>query len=158
MSEFQKYEAVKDYVYGRFAKIYYEPMRIAAFTHTNSVDDCITLLAISRNVNIESAKICALFHDFAQYAENCSHEEHARLSSIMASKYMEQSGLFSQPQIDEISFAIACHSQKNKYHSPLAEALKDADILARYLENPTKPPTDPMKKQRLLDACADLVR
>lgn len=157
MKQYTKYETVKEYVYSCFSKIHYEPMRIAAFTHTDSVDTCITLLAISRNIPIESAKITALFHDFAQYTQNCSHEEHARLSSILASKYLESTGLFKQAQIDEITWAIAHHSEKDQYHTPLCEALKDADVLARFLENPTAE-IQGIKKQRLLDACADLAR
>ena len=35
------------------------------------------------------------------------------------------------------------------------EALKDADVLARFLENPEKPLAG-MKRQRLLNACADI--
>ena len=38
---------------------------------------------------------------------------------------------------------------------PLCDALKDADVLARFLENPEKEITG-MKRQRLLNACADI--
>ena len=41
------------------------------------------------------------------------------------------------------------------FDSPLCEALKDADVLARFLENPEKEITG-MKRQRLLNACADI--
>ena len=157
MKEYKRYETVKDYVYSQFFKIRYEPLRKMAFSHTDSVDTCITLLAISRNVPIESAKIAALLHDFALYTQNCGHAEHARLSSIMATNYLKSTELFTQIQIDEISHAIAHHSEKNQYHSPLCEALKDADVLARFLENPTQE-IQGIKKQRLLDACADLAR
>ena len=157
MKEYKRYETIKEYIYNQCSKINYEPLRTAAFTHTNSVDTCITLLAISRDIPIESAKIAALYHDYAQYTQNCPHADHARLSSIMAANYLKSTQLFTQAQIDEISHAIAHHSEKDKYHSPLCEALKDADVLARFLENPTIEPQG-IKKQRLLDACADLAR
>ena len=47
------------------------------------------------------------------------------------------------------------HSKKDSFDSPLCEALKDADVLARFLENPEKEITG-MKRQRLLNACADI--
>ena len=62
----RRYELVKDYVYSKFAEIQYEPLRIAAISHTASVDTCITFLAISRGIKPEKAKIAALFHDYAQ--------------------------------------------------------------------------------------------
>ena len=46
-------------------------------------------------------------------------------------------------------------SKKELFDSPLCELLKDADILARFLENPDKPPTG-IRRQRLIDALADI--
>ena len=45
--------------------------------------------------------------------------------------------------------------QKKNLLTPHYEALKDADVLARFLENPEKPLVG-MKRQRLLNACADI--
>ncbi len=157
MENLKRYQVVKDYVYSEYAKIYNESIRIAAITHTSSVDTCITLLSMTRNEDLELAKVAALLHDFAQYKQNCSHDEHARLSSIMASNYLAETKLFKQGEIDDIAYAIAQHSKKEEYHSPLAELLKDADLLARFFENPYME-LQGRKKQRLLDACADLTR
>ena len=151
----KKYEIVKDYVYSQYSKISYEPLKTAAYTHTAMVDASITLLAISRNIRIERAKICALFHDYAQYIDNCAHSEHARLSSLHAHQYLTQAKEFKVYEVDDICFAIAQHSKKEIFDSPLCELLKDADILARFLEDPNKPLTG-IARQRLIDALADI--
>ena len=153
--ELTRYEKAKAFVYERFAKIHNEPLRIAAISHTAMVDSCVTLLAITRSISVEKAKIAALFHDYAQYIDNCAHSEHARLSSLHAHQYLSQSKEFKVYEIDDICFAIAQHSKKELFDSPLCELLKDADILARFLENPDKPPTG-IKRQRLIDALADI--
>lgn len=153
--ELQRYEAAKAYVYEQYSKIYSEPLRIAALTHTSMVDSCITMLAISRSARVELAKISALFHDYAQYIDNCAHSEHARLSSLHAHKYLTSTNTFKVSEIDNICFAIAQHSKKEVYDSPLCELLKDADILARFLEDPTKELND-IHRRRLLDCLGDI--
>lgn len=153
-----KYETVKDYVYSQYAKINLESLRIEAISHTSQVDLCITQLAMARDIDIETAKICALLHDFAQFTKNCSHAEHARIGSIVASKYLEETGLFTQEEMDHIAYAIGQHSHKKAYNDPpLCECLKDADLMARFFVDP-KMELSGTKKQRLLDACADLAR
>ena len=151
----ERYEKCKEYVYANFSKIAYEPVRVAAFIHTNSVDNAITLLAISRGLKLELARIAALFHDYSQYVENCPHQDHARLSTLHANQYLKSTNLFKTTEIDDICFAIAQHSHKTSYDSPLCEALKDADVFARFLENPTIK-MEGIRKERLLNACADI--
>ena len=151
----ERYEKVKDYVYGEFHKIYNPALQTLAYTHTNSVDTCITLLAVSRGLNVELAKIAALFHDYAQFVDNCPHSQHAKLSSVHAHKFLTSMQAFKVYEIDDICFAISQHSKKEQYDSPLCEVLKDADILADFLQNPYQEFTG-IKKERLLEACADL--
>lgn len=151
----ERYEKVKDYVYSQYAKIYNENLKIAALTHTNSVDLTITLIAMARGTNLEKAKIAALFHDYAKYIDNCPDTQHAKLSSLHAYKYLKESGQFKTTEIDDITYAIRQHSNKESFDSPLCEALKDADVFARFLENPQAPLTG-IKRQRLLNACADI--
>ena len=151
----ERYEKVKEYVYSQYAKIYNEDLKIAALTHTASVDLSITFIAMARGTNLERAKVAALFHDYAQFIDNCPHAQHAKLSSLHAYKYLKECGLFKTTEIDDITYAIRQHSKKESFDSPLCEALKDADVLARFLENPEKPLVG-MKRQRLLNACADI--
>ena len=151
-----RYEQARDYVYGEFSKIYNVQLKTLAYTHTNSVDACITLLAISRGLNVELAKISALFHDFAQFTDNCPHAQHAKLSSLHANQFLKSTEAFKVHEIDDICFAISQHSKKKQYDSPLCEALKDADVLANFLNNPDSDEFTGIKKERLLNACADL--
>lgn len=151
----ERYNHVRDHVYGAYHKINNELLRTAASTHTAGVDNCITLLAISRGLPLELAKIAALLHDFAQYTQNCPHKDHARLSSLYAHNYLESTELFKMREIDEIGYMIGQHSYKNDIDSPMCELLKDADVLARFLDDPYQTYTG-KKKERLLNACADL--
>ncbi len=151
----ERYEKVKDYVYTQYAKIYNDNLKIAALTHTNGVDLAITLIAMARGTNLERAKVAALFHDYAKYIDNCPDNQHAKLSSLHAYKYLKESGLFKTTEIDDITYAIRQHSNKDSFDSPLCEALKDADVFARFMENPETPITG-IKRQRLLNACADI--
>ena len=151
----ERYEKVKEYVYGQYAKIYNEDLKIAALTHTANVDLSITFIAMARGTNLERAKVAALFHDYAQFIDNCPHSQHAKSSSLHAYKYLKECGLFKTTEIDDITYAIRQHSKKESFDSPLCEALKDEDVLARFLENPEKPLVG-MKRQRLLNACADI--
>ena len=58
----ERYEKVKEYVYSQYAKIYNEELKVAALTHTASVDLSITFIAMARGTNLERAKVAALFH------------------------------------------------------------------------------------------------
>lgn len=154
-SRMNRYEHVKDYVYSQYAKISYEPLKTSAYTHTAIVDANITLIALARDIRMERAKIAALFHDYAQFVDNCSHAKHAELSSLYAANYLKSTGLFKQTEIDDIAYAISQHSNKDKYDSPLCEALKDADVMARFLENPEKELVG-VRKERLLKTFEDI--
>ena len=151
----KRYEIVKNYVYSQYAKIYNNTIRIEALSHTSQVDTCATMLAMARNLDVELCKIIALLHDFGQFTQNCPHAEHARIGSILASKYLIETELFTQEEIDNISYAISQHSKKADYDNPFCECIKDADLLARFFSNPTME-LNATKKQRLLNACADL--
>ncbi len=151
-----RYESARSYVYSKFARLYNPSLMEAAFTHTSSVDNFITLLAISRKIPLETAKIAALFHDFARFAENCPARDHARLSSLYAHRYLTDCRNFSTQEIDSICYAIADHSKKAEFSQDLlTEALKDADVLASFAENP-ETEFDPVRSKRLLAAGRDL--
>ncbi len=108
----ERYEKVKEYVYSQYAKIYNEDLKVSALTHTASVDLSITFIAMARGTNLERAKVVALFHDYAQFIDNCPHSQHAKLSSLHAYKYLKESGLFKTTEIDDITYAIRQHSKK----------------------------------------------
>ncbi len=62
---------------------------------------------------LERAKVAALFHDYAQFIDNCPHSQHAKLSSLHAYKYLKECGLFKTTEIDDITYAIRQHSKKS---------------------------------------------
>lgn len=132
----QRYEIVKDYVYSQYLKIYNTAIKQHAIVHTAMVDSNAALLAIKRNQDVELAKIAALLHDYAQFVENCPHSKHAQLSAEFAQKYLSETGLFSDEEIQMVSEAIRLHSNKDQIDSKFCEIIKDADVMARFLEDP----------------------
>ncbi len=141
-----RYEVVKDFVYSHYNQIQNESLRTSALLHTNSVDMCITLLT-STTSYIECAKVAALLHDYAQYMDNCPHAIHAKKSSEFAQTYLHELHMFTEEEIEIITLAILHHSKKDEVHSSFCEYLKDADCLARYLENPLHPVSEARKKR-----------
>lgn len=91
------------------------------------------LLAMKRNLDGELLGIAALLHDYARFARN---QNHARLSAAYARTILEETGEFSPAEIGVICQAISCHSAKERVDGPLAETLKDADVLAAWMEDP----------------------
>lgn len=144
----RRYEIIKDYVYGKYLKIYNSVIKQNAIVHTAMVDSNAALLAYVRKQDIELAKIAALLHDYAQFVDNCPHKEHARLSAQFAQLYLQETELFSEAEINDISEAIRLHSNKDRIDSPLCEIIKDADVMARFLEDPSRT-MSPAKEQRL---------
>lgn len=153
--DLNRYEQARNYVYSHYARLYNPALMEAAFTHTSSVDNFVTLLALSRSLPVELAKIAALFHDFARYMDNCPSKDHARLSSLHAHHYLSETGMFETSEIDDISYAIANHSRKERQDDPLSEALKDADLMARFAEN-LELPESASNRKRLMEAAEDL--
>ena len=151
----ERYEEAKAWVYEEYGKIYNPVIRQEAYCHTSSVDNMATLLAIGRGVDIEQSKIAALFHDFAIFAANCPHRDHARLSSLYAHKYLIGTTEFTIEEIDEICHAIACHSSKDVEDEPLCEVLKDADVMARFVEDPHQS-FPQVRQKRLLKGFEDI--
>jgi HD superfamily phosphodiesterase len=155
MNPMSRYIAARDYVYTKFNQIYNENFRQAAFIHVVGVDTMAALIASSRNLNVELAKIAAVFHDYSSFVENVPHDDHAFKSMLACQQWMKESNLFEPEEIDEVCFAIEQHSRKQTFDSPLAECLKDADIMAHFTENPCYP-YGGIKKQRIMDAMSDI--
>ena len=143
----RRYEIIKDYVYGKYLSIYNPVIKQNAIVHTAMVDSNAALLAYVRHQDIELAKIAALLHDYAQFVDNCPHKDHARLSAEFAETYLRQSGLFDQTEIQQVAQAIRFHSDKDRIDSELCEIIKDADVMARFLEDPSHA-MSPAKEQR----------
>ncbi|MDP6780099.1 MAG: HD domain-containing protein [Candidatus Latescibacteria bacterium] len=109
--------------------------RRAGFVHLYGVSTVCVLLAIKRGLNPEVAGVAGMLHDVATY-ESGSSKEHAARGSVRAGEILAEIGRFAAEEITEISEAISTHSTKVEDHGPMAELLKDADVLQPYLYDP----------------------
>lgn len=124
------------------------------FVHLYGVTLFCTQLSLKRKINPEIPMIAGMLHDIATYKTGDS-KDHAVRSSKEAKPILEGLGCFKTEEINQITQAIAVHSLKQEIHSPLAELLKDADVLHNYLDNPSFG-YNPKNKDRLTKAMADL--
>ncbi len=86
------------------------------------------ILAQKRNLDIEIAEIVCILHDIYVIVEG-EYEDHAKKGAKIAKTLLEESGDFSQEEIDLITEAIAHHSEKQIYtDKPYVELVKDADV------------------------------
>lgn len=86
------------------------------------------ILAQKRNLNIELTEISCILHDIYVIVEG-KYEEHAKRGSLIARKMLEESGDFTDEEIETITEAIAHHSEKQIYtNKPFVELVKDADV------------------------------
>ena len=77
-----------------------------------------------------------MLHDLSSY-ETGNSTEHARRSAWRAQEVLAEAGSFSPDEIEMIAEAICAHSSKDHVDGPVAELLKDADVLQHYLYNPS---------------------
>ena len=84
-------------------------------------------------------------------------EKGAPRSAVEAAAILNETGGFSQEEIDQICQAISTHSAKDQVDGALAELLKDADVLQHHLYNPALPKLpDSHRRQRYEDIMAEL--
>jgi 8-oxo-dGTP pyrophosphatase MutT (NUDIX family) len=98
------------------------------FSHLYGVSDFCALLAIRRNLDAEIAAACGMLHDIYQVTSG-STENHAVKGAEQAGGILRALGLYSDDEIALIADAISKHSDKSTIHEPMAEVLKDADIM-----------------------------
>ena len=105
------------------------------YIHLYGVAQLCGLLALRRHEDTELAMISGLLHDLYTY-ETSEREDHAPVGADYASGLLRTTGLFLDHEIETISHAIYCHSDKASVNSALDEILKDADVLQHYLYDP----------------------
>ncbi|MDO4466310.1 MAG: HD domain-containing protein [Bacillota bacterium] len=140
-------QLIQDVVYSSYAKIYNSTIRIAAISHTSSVVNNATLFASFQKENVELSQVAALLHDYALFCDNCLPTKHAQLSADFAEKLLSSCSLFSEEEIQLVVSCIRVHSEKEIIHSSFCEILKDADLLAKYLEDPDQELKEHEKKR-----------
>jgi uncharacterized protein len=106
------------------------------FVHLYGVSATCTLLALRRGLNLELCLIAGMLHDIwnYKYKEDPNHEQ---LGAVEARQILEQSGSFSNEEVELICGAIARHTDKETVDSDMDELLKDADVFQHYLYNPS---------------------
>jgi uncharacterized protein len=123
--------------------------RRCGFVHLYGVSGTCTLLAVNRGLDPQVCSVIGMLHDIATYKTG-DPTDHAQRSADEAEAILFDIGMFSRDEINRICDAIARHSDKDSTDGPLAELIKDADVLQHYLYNPdVVPEKDPHWKQRL---------
>ncbi|UCD04229.1 MAG: HD domain-containing protein [Candidatus Woesearchaeota archaeon] len=95
------------------------------------ISGCISLgriLALKRNLDLEICDIISSLHDSSLIVSG-SYKEHAKKSADVAKKILQESGEFTNKEIQLIITAIANHSAKNQIDDPYSEFIKDVDVL-----------------------------
>lgn len=110
-------------------------LRVSGYVHMFGVAQNCVLLASKRGEDVELSAIAGYLHDIASYTEGYS-ADHARRGAKMSGKILEETGLFTQKEIERVCAAILFHSEKKIVHGPLDEILKDADVMQHCLFDP----------------------
>jgi uncharacterized protein len=107
----------------------------AGFVHLYGVAAISTLLALRRNLDPEMCAVAGMLHDISSYKTG-DPTNHAHFSALEGKRILEGLGCFSADEIERVSHTIASHGAKDKSDGPMADLLKDADVLQAYLYNP----------------------
>ena len=128
-------EKVREVVSGLLEGITDPGFRNEGYVHMFGVAQACVLLAMIREEDVELAACAGYLHDIATYLTGDS-SGHARRGAEMASGILQETGAFSDKEIEKICSAIRCHSDKKLTHGPLEEILKDADVMQHCLYDP----------------------
>ena len=109
------------------------------YVHLYSVSQACALLAMKRHENVELAAIAGLLHDIYAYKTG-ARTDHAHQGAVLAKEIMQETGLFSEEEMETVAGAIYHHSDKDTVDSPFDEVLKDADALQHFLIMPLADP------------------
>ena len=105
--------------------------------HLNGVVMLSKHLAMERGYDSDLAAVAAALHDVGRSLLDVPGKPHAREGARKAKAMMKAQGGFSQREMETVIGAIQTHNRKGKTgHGPYNELLKDADLLARYFEDP----------------------
>ena len=110
--------------------------RRCGFVHLYGVAQAAALLALRRGLDVELATLAGMLHDVVTYRDG-DLRDHAARSALEARAILASVDGLGEAEIALICGAIARHSDKMTIDGPLDELLKDADVLQRYLYNPT---------------------
>lgn len=126
----------------------------AGFVHLYGVSAVCILLALKRGLDPELAALAGMLHDLWTYHTGIldEHHLHGARSADLAAPLLRDLGL-DEAAVAAVAEAMARHPDKATVDdSPLAELLKDADVLQHYLYNPwlEQPPGRTARLRRIL--------
>ena len=147
-------DTLREEIITKMSAIAMPALRDEALTHTLGVCECMALLARIRDLDPLLCMSMGLLHDCALYLHNCPHQGHAQKSAALAKSLLQAHG-YAPAEIEQICTAIAYHSDKGQRHDAYSEALKDADILERWLREKDAPLSD-ARRIRLIALCRQL--
>lgn len=110
----------------------------SAYAHLYGVSLAATVIAEKRGENSELASMAAMLHDIAAYV-NGTYDDHAHRGADMAKEILLRNALAKPKEIDIICSAIYHHDDKLVRDEPLAEVLKDADVMHHTFNDLAKP-------------------
>lgn len=131
-----RYETLKDIFYKSIEEKSHGIYKKEAYFHSLKVAAICQHLALQLDLDIELAGIIGLYHDYSTYINQTSFD-HANRSSILVNDILINLP-FTEDEINIIVTSIKNHSTKNKTDDIYSELIKDADVLAQYLEEPSK--------------------
>lgn len=122
--------------------------------HLFAVSNLCSLLALRRGLDITLCAASGMLHDlWVLQAGNT--ENHAQHSAHLAKEVLEAFRSFNDDDIAIIVNAIKNHTNKGEEHDGYSEALKDADVLHRYLVDPNEK-FSKSKAQRIKNSLREL--
>lgn len=86
------------------------------------------LLGLQRGLDPDMAAAAASLHDYGRIVTG-RQEGHAHAGYEPVKKFLRNSGLYSDEEIEMLALAVRNHSSKSEIGSPLEEIAKDADVL-----------------------------
>ncbi len=100
--------------------------------HIASAPQFAQLLAEKRGADAELAAIATAVHDFGRIVTGVQ-ENHAEAGYEPLKKWLENTGLFDDGEIETIALASKNHSGKEEEGTAIEEIVKDSDIVDCYL-------------------------
>ncbi len=118
---------------------YTQKQMLMELHHLYAVMHWSSFLAQKRSLNVEIAAVIGLLHDIGRIQKDVNGRKHVLWGTKIAKKMLEKTGLFSETEIKVIRKAIRSHNLKQEVDAlGYNELIKDADLLARYYENPNR--------------------
>ena len=131
-----------------------EEEKDAAFAHLSQVSLAAVMLAKKRGLDEELAAMAGLLHDLYAYKAG-TYEDHAHKGAELAGAVLRKLALTTEEETEEICAAIYSHDEKAAVDGPMAELLKDADVISHTMNDPTKAVKD-KERPRYERICGEL--